>query len=81
MARYRLMRSAKADIGSLLRTSEERNGRDARTRYAALVFTALRRVAEHPDGLSTAARSELRPGMRSFHIRHSRNESSEGAGR
>lgn len=62
---------------SILRTSQERHGRDARTRYAALLLAALQRVAENPDGLSTSGHAGLRPGMRSFHIRHSRNQSRE----
>jgi toxin ParE1/3/4 len=37
----------------------------------------MRRVAEDPEGRSTSDRSELRPGMRSFRIRHSRGESHE----
>jgi toxin ParE1/3/4 len=37
----------------------------------------MRRVAADPAGLSTAERAELLPGLRSFHIRHSREESSE----
>ena len=77
MARYRLTKSAKGDIGSILRTSEQRQGRDARTRYAALLLAAMRRVAEAPEGRSTSDRGELRPGIRSFHIRHSRDESRE----
>jgi len=35
----------------------------------------MRRVAEDPNGRSSTDRSELRPGMRSFHIRHSRGAS------
>ena len=37
----------------------------------------MRRVAEDPEGRSTSDRSEVRPGIRSFHIRHSRDESRE----
>jgi toxin ParE1/3/4 len=77
MTRYRLTKSAKGDIGSILRTSEERHGRDARIRYAALLLAAMRRVAEDQEGRSTSDRSELRSGIRSFHIRHSRDESRE----
>ena len=77
MALYRLTKSARSDIGSILRTSEERHGRDASTRYAALLLAAMRRVAENPEGRSTSERCDLRPGIRSFHIRHSRNESRE----
>jgi toxin ParE1/3/4 len=76
MARYRLTKSARGDIGSILRASEERHGRDARA-HSALLLAAMRRVAEDPEGRSTSDRSELRPGMRSFHIRHSRGESHE----
>jgi len=76
-AQYRLTASAKADITELLKESASRHGHDARDRYAALILAALRRVAEAPEGRSTAARPDLRPDIRSFHIRHSRNESSE----
>ena len=77
MARYRLTKSARSDVGSILRTSEERHGRDARTRYGTLLLAAMRRVAEDPEGRSTSDRSDLRPGIRSFHIRHSRDQSRE----
>jgi toxin ParE1/3/4 len=77
MARYRLTKSARSDIGSILRTSEERHGGDARIRYSALLLAALRRTAEDPGGRSTVNRAALRPGIRSYHIRHSRSESRE----
>jgi|SRR5579871_690051 toxin ParE1/3/4 len=77
MARYRLTRSARRDIDSILRTSEGRHGREARLRYAALLLAAMRRIDEDPQGRSTLDRSELRPGIRSFHVRHSRGESRE----
>jgi toxin ParE1/3/4 len=77
MARYRLTASARRDVGSILRTSEERHGRDARARYAALLLAAMRRVAEMPEGRSTSDSSRVRPGLRSFHVRHSREESRE----
>lgn len=79
MAHFRLSKSAKADIGSILRTSEERHGHDARTRYSFLLVSAMRRLAADPEGHSTSDRSDLRPGIRSFHIRHSRNESREAS--
>jgi toxin ParE1/3/4 len=60
-----------------LSTSEERHGRDACVRYAALLLAAMRRVADDPQGRSTSGRSELRPGIRSFHIRHGRDGSRE----
>src|SRR5882762_2724277 len=77
MARYRLSEPAKADIAATLRTSGELHGAQARIRYRACLTAALRRVAADPDGRSTADRAALAPGLRSFHIRHSRNESRE----
>lgn len=77
MARYRLSKPAKADIASVLRTSETMHGAQARIRYRALVTAALRRIAADPTDLSTVDRSELLEGVRSFHIRHSRTESRE----
>lgn len=77
MARYRLSEPAKADIAAILRKSEERYGKEARIRYRACLTAAMRRVAADPEGRSTADRSELVPGVRSFHVRHSRDESRE----
>lgn len=77
MARYRLSGPAKADISSILRTSETQHGRDARIRYRGLLTAAMRRIAAAPHGLSTTDRDELLAGLRSLHIRHSRNESRE----
>jgi len=77
MARYRLSDLAKADIAAILRTSEERRGQQARIRYRALLTAALRRIAAAPEGNLTIDRTALLPGIRSFHIRHSRDESRE----
>ena len=77
MARYRLSGPATADIAEILRSSEDRHGRDARLRYRGLLSAALRRIASDPQGRSTSDRGELLASLRSFHIRHSRNESLE----
>lgn len=77
MRRYRLSEPAKADVAATLRTSEELHGKEARIRYRACLTAAMRRVAADPSGLSTVDRPEVAPGIRSFHIRHSRNESRE----
>jgi toxin ParE1/3/4 len=76
-ARYRLSDPAKADIASVLRTSEAMHGAEARIRYRGLLTAALRRIAADPQGLSTLDRSELCAGLRSLHVRHSRSESRE----
>ncbi|MFN4091025.1 MAG: type II toxin-antitoxin system RelE/ParE family toxin [Alphaproteobacteria bacterium] len=77
MPRYRLSEPAKADIATVLRTSEAMHGPEARIRYRALVTAALRRIAADPHGRSTVDRSELAVGLRSMHLRHSRTESRE----
>jgi toxin ParE1/3/4 len=77
MARFRLSAPAQADIAVILKRSEVLHGPQARLRYRALLSAALRRVAADPDGLSSAARDELLAGLRSFHIRHCRDESVE----
>ncbi|MBX9618597.1 MAG: type II toxin-antitoxin system RelE/ParE family toxin [Hyphomicrobiales bacterium] len=75
MGRYRLSQPAKNDIASVLRTSETMHGIEARMRYRSLLTAAIRRVAVDPSGLFTVDRSDVLDRIRSFHIRHSRNES------
>jgi toxin ParE1/3/4 len=77
MPRYRLSEPAKADIAAILRRSEELYGKGARIRYRACLAAAMRRVAADPEGRSTVDRGDVVPGVRSFHIRHSREESGE----
>ena len=77
MARFRLSGPAKADIAAILKRSEELHGKDARIRYRACLSAAMRRVAAEPDAPSTMDRAELVQSVRSFHIRHSRDESRE----
>jgi toxin ParE1/3/4 len=77
VARYRLSPAARADIAAVLRNSETLHGVEARIRYRALLSAALRRIAAEPKGRLTVDHSELFAGVRSFHIRHSRNDSLE----
>lgn len=77
MGRYQLSEPAKADIAAILRRSEKLHGKEARIRYRACLTAAMRRIAANSDRHSTIRRAELAFGVRSFHIRHSRNESRE----
>ena len=77
MARYRLAAPAKADIAAILRRSETLFGSQGRIRYRACLSAAMRRIAAEPEGRLTSDRAALVPGLRSFHIRHSRVESRE----
>ena len=72
MARFRLARPAQLDLGSILAASAERWGIDGQQRYAAVLADAMRQVADEPQGPLTKNRTELRSGIRSFHVRHAR---------
>ena len=73
MPRLRISRPAKADLAYILATSAERWGADGRRRYAAILGSALRKVASDPEGLTTRDRADLLPGMRSFNLRSARS--------
>jgi toxin ParE1/3/4 len=77
VARYRLSKPAAADIAAILERSQELHGKQARTRYRACLTAAMRRIAVDPEGHSTVDHADFVPGIRSFHIRHSRDESRE----
>lgn len=74
MARFRLSAPAQADLGNILATSLDRWGVDGRSRYASLLAAAFRTIADQPTAPTTRARDELFPGLRSFHVRHSRGD-------
>ena len=74
MTRFRLARRAQTDLSRILATSSESWGADARSRYARLLAGAIRQVAAAPEGQGTQERSELAPGLRSFHVRHLRRD-------
>ena len=75
MARFRLARPAQLDLGNILATSAERWGAEGQQRYAAVLADAMRQVADEPQGPLTKNRTELRSGIRSFHVRHARRAS------
>jgi toxin ParE1/3/4 len=77
MARFRLSGLAKTDVAHVLATSAERWGTDARRRYSITLAIAMRRVAANPLGPTTRERSDLLPGIRSFHIRHARSSEAD----
>ena len=60
-------------------TSLERWGEAGSARYAGLLAAAMRKVAADPDGPTTRSRTDLAPGLRSFHIRQERREHGVGA--
>jgi toxin ParE1/3/4 len=72
MGRFRLARPAQIDLAKILATSAERWGAEGRQRYAAVLAGAMRQVADEPEGPLTKKRTELRSGIRSFHVRYAR---------
>jgi toxin ParE1/3/4 len=70
--RIRLSQPARADVERILAVSAERWGSDGQRRYIDLLTTAMRKLIAEPQGPGTRDRSELLPGIRSFHIRHAR---------
>lgn len=76
MAVVRLSAAAEADIISMFIWTEDRFGHAARRRYQALLITALRDIASDPERPGSAARPELGPAVRSYHLRYSRERAS-----
>ena len=72
MLRYRLSSAAQADLLDILGWTHAQFGEAARLRYEHLFVTALRDVAHQPDRPGSLARPELGTGVRTWHLRHSR---------
>ena len=69
---YRLSATAEEDIVRLLAYTQDRFGEVARRRYEALLVAGLRDIASDPERPGSVARPDLGPGVRSYHLRHSR---------
>lgn len=65
---YRLTEVAGEDIEGILRDTFRLFGPKQLQAYAALIELALDRVGADPSGLGTAAREEVGPHVRSFHL-------------
>ena len=79
MLRYRLSDAAQADVINILAWTHEQFGQAARLRYESLIVAALRDVATQPDRPGSIARPELGAGVRSWHLRLSRDHAGTGA--
>jgi toxin ParE1/3/4 len=80
MLRYRLSESAQDDVINILAWTHEQFGEAARLRYESLIVAVLRDVATQPDRPGSLARPELGAGVRSWHLRLSRDHVKTGAG-
>ena len=80
MIRHRLSDAAQADVIETLAWTQEQFGEAARLRYESLIVAALRDVATHPDRPGSIGRPELGAGVRSWHLRLSRDQVGGAAG-
>jgi toxin ParE1/3/4 len=79
MLHYRLADAAQVDVINILAWTHEQFGEAARLRYEKLIVAALRDVATQPDRPGSIARPELGAGVRSWHLRLSRDHAGTGA--
>jgi toxin ParE1/3/4 len=80
MFRYRLSEAAQGDVLEILAWTHERFGEAARLRYESLIVAALRDVASQPDRPGSLSRPELGAGVRTWHLRLSREHAKPGVG-
>nr|CAD6407590.1 type II toxin-antitoxin system RelE/ParE family toxin [Rhizobium sp. Q54] len=73
MRDLRFSSTAQQDLVRILTRTHKEFGRDARLRYEHLISAALRDIAADPLRVGSLDRSDLGEGVRSFHLRHSRN--------
>jgi toxin ParE1/3/4 len=72
MKRYHLSSSAERDIEQILAWTEVGFGPQAKSRYQALIIQAIRDVATDPLRAGCVPRTDLRDGVRTYHLRSSR---------
>ncbi|MGH8816429.1 type II toxin-antitoxin system RelE/ParE family toxin [Achromobacter pestifer] len=72
ITRYRLSATAQADIVDILAWTHAQFGEAAGERYEALLVAALRDISMQPDRAGSIERPELGDGVRSWHLRLSR---------
>lgn len=78
MAEYRLTHAAQSDLAEILAWSHEQFGEEARTRYEALIVTAIRDAASHGQTGVHTSRPELGTGVYSWHLSRSRTRTPGG---
>lgn len=80
MIRYRLSDAARADVVDILAWTHAQFSEVARLRYESLIVAALRDVVSRPDQPGSIERPELGNGVRSWHLRLSRDHVANTAG-
>ncbi len=74
-SRFRVAHRAQTDLMIILGDGAEKWGAEASRRYGATLLRAMRQVACVPEGRLTRPRPDFRPDLRSFHLRHVRQNS------
>lgn len=77
MTRFRLTSASLIDIAEILRWSHNQFGETARTRYEALISTAIKEAAGDVES-GRRARAELGEGVFTWHLTQSRKRSPRG---
>jgi toxin ParE1/3/4 len=72
MVNFRLAQAAESDIAEILSWSEAQFGRAASARYERLIKAGIEDVVVSPLRPGSTARPELGDGIRSWHLRGSR---------
>ena len=80
MAQYRISAPAQSDIVDILRHYQIQFGTTARLRYQELIITALEDIAAVPNRIGSSFRDEIAPGLKSFHLYHSRKRAATSKG-
>lgn len=76
-----LTSGARADIAAILATSAEGFGLSARDRYAALIAAAFADLRTDPFRFGSTERTEVRDGLRSYHLRQARHRAADAGAR
>ena len=80
MRRHTLTTAARSDIVAALKRSVEGFGVPGRRRYEALILAAIRDVAADPARPGSRDRPDLGPGVRAYHLAHSRERARSAEG-
>ena len=80
MSQYRISNATRADIVDILRLSQTQFGDQARQRYQVLILAALKAIASRPYRVGSNERNELAPGLRSYHLIYSRQQTKHAHG-
>jgi toxin ParE1/3/4 len=80
LRKIRVTRTARRDIATLLKRSENEFGKEAALRYEALLGQALRDLSDDPQRPGSQKWSELFLGARIYHLRFSRKRAQGSLG-